>query len=463
MTIANASSTVNLVIDLQGYFTAAGKTGASFTPGTGRAYDSRATGNTILAKNETRSIQIAGKAGVPVMGSGITAVVLTLVVAHGGSDGRAAVWADGAAKPDTTSINFQADEIRTNTVTVPLGANGKISLNNVADATNYVIDVQGWYVSSKAPTITCAAPFTAGAWVSDSQLAADGVTCKFTAPAASSTGQELEVSANGLPEVSFPLSETGPASFSYTFTGLVGRVTLEASVNDPSTDTEVTTYQFGIGAWENEGTTPSLADGTVSDQEVTLMPFLASSILLPSDAAISYRLTDETLGTETTSTTENEPLAVGPDLLTRGHDYSWTATVRAANGWGTQANVGSPVWHFHVAADGEQITEPQPQAPAEGSFSAKAAPNGCTGVPDSYFKANFKPSCNKHDICYGKNSKTSRKNCDLALQRNLIGACTAAYGKTAATINGCYQMANNYYVGVRALGKDHYKGKGSRA
>lgn len=73
MTIANSSSTVNLVIDLQGYFTAAGQTGAVFTPGTGRAYDSRATGNTILAKNETRSIQIAGTAGVPVMGSGITA------------------------------------------------------------------------------------------------------------------------------------------------------------------------------------------------------------------------------------------------------------------------------------------------------------------------------------------------------------------------------------------------------
>jgi hypothetical protein len=164
MTIANSSSTINLAIDLQGYFTAAGQTGAVFTPGTGRAYDSRATGNTILAKNETRSIQIAGTAGVPVMGSGITAVVLTLVVAHGGSDGRAAVWADGAAKPDTTSINFQADEIRTNTVTVPLGANGKISLNNVADATNYVIDVQGWYSTITPAKITCGS-VAAGAWL----------------------------------------------------------------------------------------------------------------------------------------------------------------------------------------------------------------------------------------------------------------------------------------------------------
>ncbi len=75
ITIYNSSSTTDLVVDNQGYFTAAGTGGAVFTPGAGRAYDTRTSGNTALGKNETRSIQIAGKAGVPVMGSGINAVV----------------------------------------------------------------------------------------------------------------------------------------------------------------------------------------------------------------------------------------------------------------------------------------------------------------------------------------------------------------------------------------------------
>ncbi|WXF91287.1 hypothetical protein WDV91_00325 [Curtobacterium flaccumfaciens pv. flaccumfaciens] len=95
-------------------------------------FDSRASGSSILSKNETRAIPVAGQAGVPVTGSGITAVVLTLTAVHGGSDGRASVWAGGTTQPDTTSINFQTDEIRTNTVTVALGANGDINLNNVA-------------------------------------------------------------------------------------------------------------------------------------------------------------------------------------------------------------------------------------------------------------------------------------------------------------------------------------------
>jgi hypothetical protein len=162
ITIANGSSTVNLVIDLQGYFTAAGTTGAGFTPSYGRAYDSRATGNTALAKSETRSIQIAGQAGVPVMGSGISAVTLTLIVSHAGSAGYAQVYADGASNPGTTAINFQADDIRTNTITVPLGANGKIALRNVADATNYVVDVQGWYSTPSAAKIACDSPAANG-------------------------------------------------------------------------------------------------------------------------------------------------------------------------------------------------------------------------------------------------------------------------------------------------------------
>jgi hypothetical protein len=244
MTIANSSSTVNLVIDMQGYFTAAGSTGASFTPATGRAYDSRTAGNTALAKNETRSIPIAGTAGVPAVGSGITAVVLTLIVSHGGSDGRAAVWADGAAKPDTTAINFQADEIRTNTVTVPLGANGKISLNNVADATNYVIDVQGWYINPAAPTITCPASYTAGTWVNS--LPAVAVRCTVHMPSTGDSSGTLDVTVNGQDTVETMLSGSASTDYIASIPPAAGWYDIAATSNYAGNLGGDTHYAFGM-------------------------------------------------------------------------------------------------------------------------------------------------------------------------------------------------------------------------
>lgn len=275
MTIANSSSTVNLVIDLQGYFTAAGQTGAVFTPGTGRAFDSRATGNTILAKNETRSIQIAGTAGVPVMGSGITAVVLTLIVAHGGSDGRAAVWADGATKPDTTAINFQADEIRTNTVTVPLGDNGKISLNNVADATDYVIDVQGWYADPTAPTIACPAGYASGTWVDT--LPAAAITCTVTAAPAADSDTILVATIDGDPLDTMAVSTAAPTSLSVTIPSKAGWHEIDAAIATGSDDLNTQTFTLGL----NDGQ--------------------PSSVLASIQAASPESFTDVTAGTTTSS------------------------------------------------------------------------------------------------------------------------------------------------------------------
>ncbi|MBF4595743.1 hypothetical protein ITJ58_18450, partial [Curtobacterium flaccumfaciens] len=252
MTIYNGSSTINLVIDLQGYFTAAGTTGATFTPGIGRVFDSRSSGSSILAKNETRAIPVAGQAGVPVMGSGITAVVLTLTVAHGGSDGRASVWANGTTQPETTSINFQTDEIRTNTVTVALGANGKISLNNIADATNYIIDVQGWYVNPVAPTIVCPQPFAAGSV--NTSLPETDINCTVTAPAVSETGTELDIDLNGDPLSTTELSNSRQTTVSVTVPRSGGEYVIDANLTTSTLDNYATSsYAFETGGvWPTE-------------------------------------------------------------------------------------------------------------------------------------------------------------------------------------------------------------------
>ena len=246
MTIANSSTTTNLLVDLQGYFTAAGKGGAVFTPSYGRAYDSRASGNTPLAKNETRSIQIAGTAGVPVMGSGITAVTLTLIVAHGGSAGYADVYADGKTNPGTSAVNFQPDEIQTNTITVPLGANGKIALRNAAEATNYVVDVQGWYINPVAPTIRCPQPYAAGTWI-DAVPTAD-ISCTVSMPATGDGAGMLTADVNGHDTIEQDMSATGVSTLAFVVHPAPGWYDISATSSYSGGIGGETHYGFGLNA-----------------------------------------------------------------------------------------------------------------------------------------------------------------------------------------------------------------------
>jgi hypothetical protein len=246
MTIANSSTTTNLVVDLQGYFTAAGTGGAVFTPSYGRAYDSRASGNTALAKNETRSIQIAGTAGVPVMGSGITAVTLTLIVAHGGSAGYADVYADGKTNPGTSAVNFQPDEIQTNTITVPLGANGKIALRNAAEATNYVVDVQGWYINPVAPTISCPQPYAAGAWINAVPTA--DISCTVSMPATGDGAGMLTADVNGHDTIEQDMSATGVSTLAFVVHPAPGWYDISATSSYSGGIGGETHYGFGLNA-----------------------------------------------------------------------------------------------------------------------------------------------------------------------------------------------------------------------
>jgi hypothetical protein len=248
ITVYNANSATNLIVEVQGYFTAAGKGGGAFTPGAGRAYDTRTGSRTALADNETRSIQIAGAAGVPVMGSGINAVVLTLTALKTTvGAGNATVWADGTPRPSTTSINFDQTTIRTNTITVPLGANGKISLNNVAAATDYVLDVQGWYSNPADPKISCDNGAAAGSWGTAQHSFENPLLCTVTAAAASASGQTLEMTANGMPIGSTELNEVGPTTLTAEVPPVSGAVTIQAAVADASDYLHISDYAFGVG------------------------------------------------------------------------------------------------------------------------------------------------------------------------------------------------------------------------
>ncbi|WP_123939432.1 hypothetical protein [Curtobacterium sp. PhB137] len=287
MTIANSSTTTNLLVDIQGYFTAAGKGGAVFTPSYGRAYDSRASGNTALAKNETRSIQIAGTAGVPVMGSGVTAVTLTLIVAHGGSAGYADVYADGKTNPGTTAVNFQQNEIQTNTITVPLGANGKIALRNAADATNYVVDVQGWYSNVTAPTISCPTDYQQSTWTVHSD--GSDVVCKVTAPPAVDSESYLFTLVDDNADNTLPLTGANGTNTTVTVPGTPGWHRITAITANEMGDTEEQEYSFGLNIASPSATLRALEQASpeaLMDLS-TMTAATSGSIALQSDSDVA--------------------------------------------------------------------------------------------------------------------------------------------------------------------------------
>lgn len=88
--------------------------------------------------------------GVPA--SGVSAVVLNVTVTDPTTSGHITVWPTGVARPTASALNFVAGWTGANSVTVAVGANGKVSLYNSAGKTHLVVDVVGYYNDSKIGT-----------------------------------------------------------------------------------------------------------------------------------------------------------------------------------------------------------------------------------------------------------------------------------------------------------------------
>lgn len=100
---------------------------------------------------------------------------------------------------------------------------------------------------------------------------------------------------------------------------------------------------------------------------------------------------------------------------------------------------------------------PKAFTPPEG-IAVAAAPNGCTLSPDRWGRANFKPVCDRHDICY--TSATNRKTCDSRFLSGLKSVCTKSYPNQKIRRGACLKIADTYYTAVRAAGSRFYKGSG---
>ena len=146
-----SSGTTDLIADTSGYYlqgtpTAAGTFQAQ-SPS--RFLDTR---NSVpVGPDSSVSFQVGGVNGIPPTVSG---VVFNLTVTQPQSDGFITAYPSGTTRPEASNENFGPGQTVPNLVTVPVGADGKVTLfNRSAGRTHLIADVAGYYIGG-TPTVS---------------------------------------------------------------------------------------------------------------------------------------------------------------------------------------------------------------------------------------------------------------------------------------------------------------------
>ncbi|MDI3213430.1 hypothetical protein [Arthrobacter sp. AL12] len=217
-----SSDTTHLIADVAGYYLAGTPVAAgAFAPlDPARLLDTRKT-NAVGADSSV-SFQVGGAPGIP---ASVSAVVFNLTVTEPQSFGLITAYASGATKPNTSNQNFSKGQTVPNSVTVPVGADGKVTLFNRSSGTTHLIaDVAGYYLAGT--------PVAAGTFVplNPSRM----LDTRSTAPVgADSSASFLVGGAAGIPaRVSaavFNMTVTEPQSFGFITAYASGNTTPNTS------------------------------------------------------------------------------------------------------------------------------------------------------------------------------------------------------------------------------------------
>lgn len=107
--------------------------------------DSLWSGTGALRSGEIRTLRVTGRAYVP--SHGVGSVALTVTVTGPSAPGFLTVFPTGAPRPTASNLNFDTGALVSNMVTVPVDADGRISIFNASGSTAVVVDVLGWFPS----------------------------------------------------------------------------------------------------------------------------------------------------------------------------------------------------------------------------------------------------------------------------------------------------------------------------
>lgn len=141
-TIADGSATVSLRDDdAQGTYVPVKTT---------KVYDTREGSNPAkIGAGQTRTVTIAGRAGVPT--TGVSAVVLNVTAIAPTTAGSLTVTPAGGSAP--ASLSFKANQAIGNQVTVPLGTGGAVRVTNKTGQVHVTVEVAGFYRDATVTTV----------------------------------------------------------------------------------------------------------------------------------------------------------------------------------------------------------------------------------------------------------------------------------------------------------------------
>jgi murein DD-endopeptidase MepM/ murein hydrolase activator NlpD len=150
VTIRNGPGTVQVVVDVVGWFSDASAPAATSGRYLGllptRVLDTRSGIGGVGTLNPGQTLAtIAGLGGIPP--GGAAAVILNLTATNATGTSFLSVYPSNASYPNTSDLNISAGESRANHDVLRLGADGRIAIYNAVGRVDAIIDVAGYYSS----------------------------------------------------------------------------------------------------------------------------------------------------------------------------------------------------------------------------------------------------------------------------------------------------------------------------
>lgn len=99
-----------------------------------------------IGPNSSIHLQVTGRGGIPT--TGVSAVVLNVTATGGTSGSFLTAWPTGVTRPTASNLNFPAGWTGANSVTVPLGTDGKVDIYNSLGSVDVIADTLGYYTSA---------------------------------------------------------------------------------------------------------------------------------------------------------------------------------------------------------------------------------------------------------------------------------------------------------------------------
>jgi hypothetical protein len=380
--LRNASlGTSHYLVDVLGYYrkppSAVATSGVLPVPPK-RVLDTAQSGTPVPPKTAIR-VQVGGQGDVPA--SGVSSVALLLSARAATQPGFLTVYADGAAAPDPSSVQFPAGGTGFNLVWTKTSAAGAIQIYNGSDST-----VQLWgdvYAYSEAatrpdpPSGVVASP--------GDQLA----TVTWQAP-----------------------FDGGTRITKYTITAKPGGATATVSSGTTATVTGLTNgtaYTFTVTATNSIGASqPSApsAPATPADPQPPGRPLVTE--VYPRDGAVrvswsppdtgsaavsEYRIVASPSGTTVTAPSNTTETVVSG--LTNGTTYTFTVTAVNANGAGQPSPVSDPVSPRPADVPVQPLITAA--VPMDGRIDVQWAPASDGGAPITGYTVTAQPGAHRVD------------------------------------------------------------------